>query len=244
MLLKAYNVSKDYKTGIWSNKKIKAVDNFSIEVKKGESIGLIGQSGCGKSTVARIITRLINPTKGEILFDGKNILSLNKRETFNLRKDLQIIFQNPQQTFNPRFKIYNVIAEPLRLYSLVENKDEEKKKILEIIDTVGITRDQLDRYPHEISGGQAQRIAISRVLALNPKLIVADEPTSMLDVSVQAQILSLFKEIRKERNMGMIFISHDLDVVKEMCENVIVMKEGKIVEECSSSNMYSYPVYI
>ncbi len=244
MLLQAYNISKEYKMGIWSNKKIKAVDNFSIEVKNSESIGLIGQSGCGKSTVARIITKLINPTKGEILFNGKNIVSLNKREIFNLRKDLQIIFQNPQQTFNPRTKIYNIIAEPLRLHSLVKNKEEEKKKILEIIDIVGITKDQLDRYPHEISGGQAQRIAISRVLALNPKLVVADEPTSMLDVSVQAQILSLFKEIKKERNMAMIFISHDLDVVKEMCENVIVMKEGKIIEECSSRSIYNYPVYM
>lgn len=231
MLLEVNNLTKKYKARKRGAKEVIAVDNFNLKLVEGETVGIIGPSGCGKSTTARMIAGLIKPTSGSVMFDDRDILKAKNRDLLNIRKDMQIIFQHPQQSFNPKKKIYDIMAEPIRLHSLSSSREEEKTMVYDAIDRVGITKDQLFKYPSEISGGQAQRIAIARVLLLDPKLIIADEPTSMLDISVQAQILSMIKEIQNENNLAIIFISHDIDVVNAMCQKVISMKDGKIVKE-------------
>ena len=231
MLLEVNNLTKKYKARKRGSKEIIAVDNFNLKLVEGETVGIIGPSGCGKSTTARMIAGLIKPTSGNVMFNNKDILKAKRKDLLNIRKDMQIIFQHPQQRFNPKKKIYDIMAEAIRLHSLSSIIEEEKKMVYDAIDRVGITKDQVFKYPSEISGGQAQRIAIARVLLLDPKLIIADEPTSMLDISVQAQILSTIKDIQNENNLAMIFISHDIDVVNAMCKRVISMKDGKIVKE-------------
>jgi len=198
MLLMAENLSKEFFKGRLNKSRIRAVDGVSFSINQGEIMGLVGESGSGKSTVGRLLLLLLEPTEGRIYFNGKELTRLRKKELQNLRKDMQIIFQHPQESLNPRMKIYESMAEPIRLYGLADGKSREKEEILKLLETVGLTEEHLERYPHELSGGQAQRVAIARVLALKPKFVVADEPTSMLDVSVQAQILKLIKKLQRE----------------------------------------------
>lgn len=223
------NLKKYFYSGIFRKKEIKAVDGVSFEIKEGKTLGLVGESGCGKTTVGRTILRLIEPTEGKIFFDGEDITSLNGSKLKKLGREMQIIFQNPESSLNPRMKIYDSIAEPLRIHKIC-NKNEEKERIFELIETVNLNEELLFRYPHELSGGQIQRVAIARILSLNPKFIVADEPTSMLDVSVQAQILNLLKDLQKKYAISYLFISHDLEVVEWMSDEIAIMRKGKIVE--------------
>ncbi len=240
-MLEVENLSKTYYSGFWNNLKIDAVKNISFKVNEGEIFGLIGGSGCGKTTASRMIAGFLKPSSGRILFENQNVVSLKRKEWFSLRKKMQMVFQNPHMTFNPRFTIYQCCAEPIRVFHLAENKEEEYERVCEMLDHIGVPRDQMKKYPHEISGGQAQRISIARALAVNPKLLICDEPTSMLDVSVQAQILSLLKNVQKSQNLGMIFISHDLDVIRAVCHRVAVMKNGQIIEEGSVEEIFSSP---
>jgi len=227
--LEVKNLKKYFYSGIFRKKVIKAVDGVSFEIKEGKTLGLVGESGCGKTTVGRTILRLTNPTEGKIIFDGRDITSLNGSELKKLGKEMQIIFQNPESSLNPRMKIYDSIAEPLRIHNIC-NKKEEKERIFELIETVNLNEELLFRYPHEISGGQIQRVVIARILSLNPKFIVADEPTSMLDVSVQAQILNLLKDLQKKYALSYLFISHDMEVVEWISDEIVIMHKGKIVD--------------
>jgi ABC-type oligopeptide transport system ATPase subunit len=223
------NLKKYFYSGVFRKKVIKAVDGVSFEIKEGKTLGLVGESGCGKTTVGRTILRLINPTEGKIIFDGGDITSLNGSELKKFGRVMQIIFQNPESSLNPRMKIFDSIAEPLSIHKIC-NKNEEKERIFELIETVNLNEELLFRYPHELSGGQIQRVVIARILSLNPKFIVADEPTSMLDVSVQAQILNLLKDLQKKYGLSYLFISHDLEVVEWMSDEIAIMHKGKIVE--------------
>lgn len=228
-MIKVENLRKYFYSGIFSKKMIKAVDGVSFEIGEGKTLGLVGDSGSGKTTVGRAILRLIEPTSGRIFFDGEDITKLNGSELKKLRKRMQIIFQHPESSLNPRMRIYDSIAEPLRIHKLC-SKREEKEKIFELIETVNLNEELLSRYPHELSGGQIQRAVLARVLSLKPKFIVADEPTSMLDISVQAQILNLMKNLQKEFKITYLFISHDLDVVRWMSDEIAIIHNGRIVD--------------
>jgi ABC-type oligopeptide transport system ATPase subunit len=223
------NLKKYFYSGVFRKKVIKAVDGVSFEIKEGKTLGLVGESGCGKTTVGRTILRLINPTEGKIIFDGGDITSLNGSELKKFGRVMQIIFQNPESSLNPRMKIFDSIAEPLSIHKIC-NKNEEKERIFELIETVNLNEELLFRYPPELSGGQIQRVVIARILSLNPKFIVADEPTSMLDVSVQAQIPNLLKDLQKKYGLSYLFISHDLEVVEWLSDEIAIMHKGKIVE--------------
>lgn len=209
---------------------VNAVDGVSFTISSGETLGLVGESGCGKSTLARVILGLIPPSGGRIFFHGQEITAARAAELKKVRKKMQIIFQHPESALNPRMKIYDSLVEPMRIQHLVNNHREEKKKAGELIELVGLHKEHLSRYPHELSGGQIQRVVLARILSLQPEFIVADEPTSMLDVSVQAQVLNLFKEIQKKFNIAYLFISHDLEVIRWMSDRVAVMYAGGIVE--------------
>lgn len=237
--IKKYFTIKDklFKTG-----QVKAVDDVSFDIIKGETLGLVGESGCGKSTLARMILRLIPPTSGEIFVDGQNIFSCQKNRMKSLRKKMQIIFQDPFASLNPRFSVEEIIAEPMIIHKTTspQNIKKESEKIL---DLVGLDKSALKRYPHEFSGGQRQRISIARALSVNPEFIVADEPVSALDVSIQAQIINLLREIQLELNLTYLFISHDLAVVKYMSDRIMVMCAGKIVEEGKAKDIFKNPVH-
>lgn len=241
MLLKVEGLTKYYASSLWGNKKTMVVDHVNFALEQGECLGLIGESGCGKSTIGRMISRLIPADAGEVWFQGNRINQCRGKELRALRRKLQIVFQYPQQAFNPKEKLIHAVREPVRNYHLAENKSQEDRLIDQMIESVGITRDQLERYPHEISGGQAQRLAIARALALQPSLLIADEVTSMLDVSVQAQVLQMLLEARQKRNMALLFISHDLDVVRAFCDRVLVMHRGKILEEGPTEEVILHP---
>ena len=228
-LLSVENLKKYYYSGVFNKKEIKAVDGVDLEIKSGRTLGLVGGSGCGKTTVARTILRLIEPTDGSIVFDGRDITKLRGREMKNLGREMQIIFQNPETSLNPRMKIYDAILEPLRIHKLC-SADEENEKIHRLIEIVNLNQELLFRYPHELSGGQLQRVVIARILSLNPKFIVADEATSMLDPLVQAQILNLMKDLQEKLGISYLFISHDMDVVEWMSDEIAVMDKGKIVD--------------
>jgi peptide/nickel transport system ATP-binding protein len=220
---------------------VKAVDDVSFDVFPGETIGLVGESGCGKTTLGRSILRLINPTSGSIEFEGVDILSLTPSELRNLRKDIQIIFQDPYSSLNPRMTIGEAIIEPMRVNNILDTDFARKKRAIELLERVNLSSKQFNRYPHEFSGGQRQRICIARALALNPKFIICDESVSALDVSVQAQVLNLLNELKEEFNFTYIFISHDLSVVKFMSDRIIVMNKGKIEEMGFSEHIYKNP---
>ncbi|MCL6617406.1 MAG: dipeptide/oligopeptide/nickel ABC transporter ATP-binding protein, partial [Anoxybacillus ayderensis] len=201
---------------------VKAVDGISFELKKGETYGLVGESGCGKTTTGRTIIGLVKATAGEILFDGRDLTKLSRREFVQYRKDIQMIFQDPYSSLNPRKRVLDIVAEPLRNFEKL-SPQEEKRKVQGLIEKVGLHSDSVYKYPHEFSGGQRQRIGIARALTLNPKLIIADEPVSALDVSVQAQVLNFMKDIQKEFQLTYLFISHDLGIIRHMCDRIGIM---------------------
>ena len=220
---------------------IHAVNGVSLDIQQGETLGLVGESGCGKSTLGRTILRLLNPTSGRILFKGQDISQLSQRTLRPLRREMQMIFQDPYASLNPRMTIGATLAEPLRIHKLVSNKEQCHKKVSQLLDKVGLPKDASRKYPHEFSGGQRQRVGIARALAVQPRFIVCDEPTSALDVSVQAQIINLLQDLQKEENLTYLFISHDLDVVEHICDRVAIMYLGKIVESEEAYTLYRDP---
>ncbi|MEF9427190.1 MAG: ATP-binding cassette domain-containing protein, partial [Candidatus Mariimomonas ferrooxydans] len=221
---------------------IKAVDDISFSIKEGETFGLVGESGCGKSTTARVILRLIHQSSGSVIYDGEDIFNLNHKQMFKIRRDIQIIFQDPYASLSPRMTVGDIVSEPLEIHK-IGNKAKRIKRVKELLDVVGLNPEHLNRYPHEFSGGQRQRIGIARALALTPRLLLCDEPVSALDVSVQAQILNLLADLQKEFNLTYLFIAHDLSVVKHVSDKVGVMYLGKLVEIADSADLYSKPLH-
>jgi oligopeptide/dipeptide ABC transporter ATP-binding protein len=237
---KYYNVRAEFLAR--ERASVKAVDGVSLKIYGGETLGLVGESGCGKSTLARLIMRLDLPTEGRIFFEGEDILKLSGKDLKSYRKKVQIIFQDPYASLNPRRTAGSTIGEPL-LINQINDREGRTLEVARIMDIVGLTREQKDRYPHEFSGGQRQRIGIARAIILKPQLIVADEPVSALDVSIQAQILNLLKDLQKEFNLTYIFISHDLSVVRHVSDRVAVMHFGKIVELADNQELYEHPLH-
>lgn len=241
-MIKVENLTKIYTSGFIRRTYNRAVDNISFEVEAGRTLCLIGESGCGKSTVSLMLTKLLPPTSGRILLDGKDVTDIRGRELKEYHRNVQIIFQNPENALDPRIKIKNSILEAIRNYRIVPAGSPEEKELLgKLMEMVGLQQEHLDRYPWELSGGQIQRAVIARVIALGPKVLVADEPTSMLDVSVQAQILTLLKQLQAEHGFAMVFISHDLDVVRAMGDDVIVMNRGREVERGRTEDVFRSP---
>ena len=223
-------------------KVVKAVDNVSFELFEGETLGLVGESGSGKSTIAKIITGLVRPTNGEIFYNNLSLYnSKGKYQIDKSRGQVQMIFQDPYSSLNPRFKVRDIISEPIRLFQKNISSSELTKNLYDLIDIVGMSRQSLDRYPHEFSGGQRQRISIARALATRPRLLICDEPTSALDVSIQAQVLNLLKDIQDELHLAMLFISHDLPVIRQMCNRIVVLKNGIVCETKESEELFNNP---
>ena len=219
---------------------VRAVDGVTFEILRGETLGLVGESGCGKSTVGRCLLRLIEPTAGHVEFDGRDVLATGGRSLRELRREMQIIFQDPYASLNPRMRVRDIVGEPLVIHGL-KNKEERRARVAELLSKVGLDPEYMNRYPHEFSGGQRQRIGIARALALNPKLIVADEPVSALDVSVQAQVLELIDDVRKRFNLAVLFITHDLRVAAQVCDRIAVMHKGEVVEEGTTAAVFAAP---
>jgi peptide/nickel transport system ATP-binding protein/oligopeptide transport system ATP-binding protein len=220
--------------------KLKAVDGVSFEIKRGETLGLVGESGCGKSTTGKLLLRLIEPDSGTINFDGKTVTGMPKRELTALRRDMQIIFQDPYSSLNPRMRVGEIIGEPLVIHRLAKGR-EIRTQVLTLMEKVGLSAEHYDRYPHEFSGGQRQRIGIARTLAVQPRLVIADEPVSALDLSIQAQIVNLLKDLQEEFGLTYLFISHDLGVIEHVCDRVAVMYLGRIVEIAAAKQLYLRP---
>ena len=244
-LLRVKNLKKYFpiRGGLFSREvaRVHAVDDISFDVIRGETMGLVGESGCGKSTTGRCILRLIEPTAGEVWFEDKNVTTLGKSDLRALRRDMQIIFQDPYASLNPRMTVGSIIGEAMIIHKLAKSKREREEKVVHLLETVGLASDHLRRYPHEFSGGQRQRIGIARALAVSPKLIVADEPVSALDVSIQAQVVNLLEDLQKQFNLTYIFIAHDLSVVEHISTRVAVMYLGKIVEIAPGKELYANP---
>ena len=236
-LLQVENLKKYFRTksGI-----LHAVDDVSFTIDEGKTLGVVGESGCGKSTTGRAILRLTEPTSGKITFDGVDVNALNSEELRKMRTRMQIIFQDPFSSLNPRMTVSQAIEEPIRLHGIIENKAERQKRVLELMETVGLASRLYNTYPHELDGGRRQRIGIARALAVNPKFIVCDEPVSALDVSIQAQILNLMQDLQQELGLTYVFITHNLSVVKHISDDILVMYLGKVVEYCSSDALFEH----
>ena len=239
-LLKVNNLCKFFKT---SRGMLHAVDDVTFTIDRGKTLGVVGESGCGKSTTGRAILRLLEPTAGQVYFEGEDISALSKRQMRKKRKDMQIIFQDPFSSLNPRKTISQAIMEPMIIHDICETKAERMEKVLELMDVVGLAQRLVNTYPHELDGGRRQRIGIARALALNPKFIVCDEPVSALDVSIQAQILNLMKEIQEERDLTYMFITHDLSVVNHFSDDIAVMYLGKLIEKAPSEELFLHPTH-
>lgn len=246
VLLEVNNLKKYYPiTGGFFRRKVgdvKAVDDVSITLKEGEILGLVGESGCGKSTTGRTILRLTDPTEGQIIFDGKDITNIKGAELRRARKDMQMVFQDPYASLNPKMMVGDIVAEPIRNYSNHSSK-ELKEPVMELLEKVGLPSDAYYKYPHEFSGGQRQRIGIARALALKPKLIIADEPVSALDVSVQSQVLNLMQDLQKEFQLTYLFIAHNLSVVEHVSDRIGVMYLGRLVELADKKSLYEDPLH-
>ena len=246
-LIKIENVKKYFPItgGLFSKvvANVKAVDNVDLDIRRGETLGLVGESGCGKSTLGKLILRLEEATDGKIYFEGKDIFDLGKKQLRKLRKSMRMIFQDPYSSLNFRQKVGTIIAEPFVVHEGKHTKNERKKKVLKIMREVGLRDEHFDRYPHEFSGGQRQRIGIARAIALEPELIVCDEPVSALDVSIQAQVINLLEELQEKYNLTYLFIAHDLAVVRHIADRVAVMYLGRIVEISTSEAIYDNPMH-
>jgi len=220
---------------------VHAVDGISFDVRRGETLGIVGETGCGKTTTARLMLRLVDPTSGAIAFDGEDITRAGGARLKRLRRDMQMVFQDPYSSLNPRQSVGSIIAEPFAIHGLERGDGERKRAVQGLMEQVGLNPEHYNRYPHEFSGGQRQRIGVARAIALHPKLVVADEPVSALDVSIQAQILNLLRALQRELGLTIVLIAHDLSVVRHMCERVAVMYLGKIVELASADELYARP---
>jgi oligopeptide transport system ATP-binding protein len=221
---------------------VRAVDDVSLTVGRGETLGLVGESGCGKSTLCRTLLRLIEPTSGSMRFDGRELADMGRGELQQMRREMQMIFQDPYASLNPRKRVGQVVGDPLQLHGIASG-EERKRRVQELLERVGLNPEHYNRYPHEFSGGQRQRIGIARALALNPKLIVADEPVSALDVSIQAQIINLLSDLQSEFGLTYIFVAHDLGVVRHVSDRIAVMYLGKIVEIGPAEEVYTNPIH-
>lgn len=246
VLLEVKNLKKYYvlKAGFFGRgkRKVKAVDGINLKVTEGEILGIVGESGCGKSTLGRSILRLIEPTDGQIIFEGENIRELKKEEMRLKRKEMQIIFQDPGASLNPRMTVGEIIGEPIDIFNTAQGESREEM-VYRLMDLVGLNRSYIQRFPHEFSGGQRQRIGIARALATKPKFVICDEPVSALDVSVRAQVLNLMRDLKERMNLTYLFISHDLSVVHHICDRVAVMYLGRIVEIANKEQLYKNPIH-
>lgn len=241
VLLSVKDLKKHFSMG--KNEILKAVDGISFDIYKGETFGLVGESGCGKSTAGRTMIGLYDRTDGEVVFNGKDVHSLSEKERFHFHKQMQMIFQDPYASLNPRSTVKEIISEPMEVHGLFPNKKERLERIYQLLEDVGLNRDHANRYPHEFSGGQRQRIGIARALALDPDFIIADEPISALDVSVQAQVVNLLKRLQEEKGLTYLFIAHDLSMVKQISNRIGVMYLGHIVELTASNQLYNKPLH-
>lgn len=244
-LLKVENLRKWFPlpSGLFSRRRyVKAVDNVSFELQEGETLGIVGESGCGKSTLGRAVLRLIEPTDGQIVFEGKEVTHLPHKQWQNMRKHMQMIFQDSHASLNARMRVGKIIEEPLKIYK-IGSAQERKQQVLDLLEIVGLPADAVYKYPHEFSGGQRQRIDISRALILNPKIIVCDEAVSALDVSIQSQVLNLLKKLQKQFNLAYMFISHDMSVIRHVSDRVIVMYLGKVVEVAEKNQFFANPTH-
>ena len=223
------------------NDVVRAVDGVSFDVRRGETLGIVGETGCGKSTTARLMMRLLEATAGEVCFDGQDITRIRGARLKAVRREMQMVFQDPYSSLNPRKTIGSIVSEPFAIHGLERDKARRKRRVRQLLETVGLNPEHYNRYPHEFSGGQRQRIGMARALALSPKLLIADEPVSALDVSIQAQVLNLLREMQSRLGLTLVLISHDLAVVRHMCDRVAVMHGGKIVELESNEALYASP---
>lgn len=244
-LVEIRNLSKEFaiRGGLWSGARntVKAVQDVSLDIRKGETLGLVGESGCGKSTLGRCLLRLIEPSSGRVLYRGREITVLASAEMKKLRRRMQIVFQDPYGSLNPRMKIRSVLEEPLIIHGLFNGRKERLRRVEELLDLVGLPAESMDKYPHEFSGGQRQRIGIARALAVEPEFLVCDEPVSALDVSIQAQIINLLMDLQTRLGLTYLFIAHDLNVVRHISHRVAVMYLGRIVEAAEAETLYSRP---
>lgn len=239
-ILEVKNLKKYFKT---TKGMLHAVDDISFSLERGKTLGIVGESGCGKSTLGRSILRLIEPTSGEVKFEGKDIVSMSQREMRRMRREMQIIFQDPYSSLDPRKTVYQAISEPIIKHKLIKDKAQIEKRVLELMETVGLAERLINSYPHELDGGRRQRIGIARALALNPKFIVCDEPVSALDVSIQAQIINLLKQLQRDLGLTYIFITHDLSVVNHFSDEIAVMYLGKMVERAPAEELFANPIH-
>lgn len=241
-ILEVKNLKKYFKT---ARGMVHAVDDVTFSIERGKTLGIVGESGCGKSTTGRCIIRLLEPTSGQVIFDGHDITSLNKSQMIKMRKNMQIIFQDPYSSLNPRNTVSQIIAAPIKQNKMMPgaSKADIEKRVLELMETVGLTERLINTYPHELDGGRRQRVGIARALAMEPKFIVCDEPVSALDVSIQAQILNLLKELQRKKNLTYIFITHDLSVVNYFADDIVVMYLGQVVEKAPSETLFSNPMH-